>query len=815
MRLLTTLTFLLISSLSYGQGIWNQVNGNSKFWRLKADSVIIVPRDTSATNNAFYLGAPVGDSGRLAHFHGRFWGRDNTKFRSFAFSDEIPISLDSFYRANDTIFIRSGNDTIAVKDNYPGMIWPRVGNLYGFGDSQTAGGNSAGAPYSNGTTLYPQYRWLNLLSVMNSRNLAVNNYALGSTRISWALDFTFIQSQFNRTGNLDRDWRGVAVAMNGWNNLSGETIDNEDFYRVKRHADEAFIAKLLIDDYAGISLKGWGSDYATNPVDNKFGWNTTGVGDSLIGLTMGVRNFFPFYFGDPLYDKRPRTKLESGDNASFTLTDKRAIAIFYETSTNGGDFTVHINSVKYADGNNDYTTTECFPGVIWIENVPATSTVTVTSTNGDLYLLAFGWVDKNSTILPNKTIIYGTTSGNNLNASDSILYRVAQGAERAAGTFSTYPVFFANPYNNWVPSDREPTDQPHITYLGNQHIANAYNSAVKVNGTSENIIIRSQYTPSLQEAATANPTITSPINIFSVGIQRPTTASGGASIVFYNGNGGATFARWIQGMAVIESGSNTGSNYVLQRLDDNANLLGTVINANRATGVVDFETTPTINAGGTNFWTTANDGPGSGLNADQLDGLDATAFAPASGSANYVHVSPGAAQTGAINMTGEIRGQRFFASSSVGNGGTVSLQSAGNSRFWIVANTTLKLGGLSDNSTNPPLAIRNTGQVGINDTVPTSILGIKGSISLPLTSVSTNTTLDATHHTVRVTAASTITFPTASSCAGRIYCVINYNTGGNITTSAYLSPLAVSTTTVANGATVWVQSDGTNWYQIK
>lgn len=101
MKLLTTLTFLLISSLSYGQGIWNPVNGNSKFWRLKADSVLIVPRDTSATNNAFYLGATVGDSGRLAHFHGRFWGRDNTKFRSFAFLDEIP-SISGFVQYSDT-----------------------------------------------------------------------------------------------------------------------------------------------------------------------------------------------------------------------------------------------------------------------------------------------------------------------------------------------------------------------------------------------------------------------------------------------------------------------------------------------------------------------------------------------------------------------------------------------------------------------------------------------------------------------------------------------------------------------------------------
>jgi len=111
----------------------------------------------------------------------------------------------------------------------------------------------------------------------------------------------------------------------------------------------------------------------------------------------------------------------------------------------------------------------------------------------------------------------------------------------------------------------------------------------------------------------------------------------------------------------------------------------------------------------------------------------------------------------------------------------------------------------------------DSGNMGVGpSTAPSSTLQVQGAMSLPMTSLNANTTLDNTHHTIRAIASGiTLTFPSASSCSGRIYVIINYNTGGTVNTSAYLSPTAVSTTTVANGTTVWVQSDGTNWYQIK
>src|SRR6476646_352361 len=112
--------------------------------------------------------------------------------------------------------------------------------------------------------------------------------------------------------------------------------------------------------------------------------------------------------------------------------------------------------------------------------------------------------------------------------------------------------------------------------------------------------------------------------------------------------------------------------------------------------------------------------------------------------------------------------------------------------------------------------MRSNGFIGINTNTPASVLHIAGSVSTNFASVSSNTTLDSTHYTVRATVSGiTLTLPTASDCTGRIYCIINYNTGGNISISAFLSPVAVSTTTISNGSTVWIQSDGNNWFQIK
>lgn len=181
-------------------------------------------------------------------------------------------------------------------------------------------------------------------------------------------------------------------------------------------------------------------------------------------------------------------------------------------------------------------------------------------------------------------------------------------------------------------------------------------------------------------------------------------------------------------------------------------------------------------------------------------------------------------QTGNFRITGTGRANGAFQITKDGSAtisATVIINNAAATRganFQLNADATPGLATWVHNGTTwqSMMTIQADGDVGVNQTNPTSKLTVAGALALPITSTGTNLTLDNTHYTVRCTASGiTITLPAASGCTGRVYVIINYNTGGTVNTSAYLTPAAASTTTVANQTSVMLQSDGTNWYQIK
>jgi hypothetical protein len=94
MKRLSLLLLTILPSLLFAQGTWNQQSVNNKVNRVKVDSVLIVPRDTSSTNNALYLGGPVGDSGRIAYSGGIFWGKNGTVWVPFVSGSGGLISLN-------------------------------------------------------------------------------------------------------------------------------------------------------------------------------------------------------------------------------------------------------------------------------------------------------------------------------------------------------------------------------------------------------------------------------------------------------------------------------------------------------------------------------------------------------------------------------------------------------------------------------------------------------------------------------------------------------------------------------------------------
>ncbi|AXP81878.1 hypothetical protein CJ739_2812 [Mariniflexile rhizosphaerae] len=110
-----------------------------------------------------------------------------------------------------------------------------------------------------------------------------------------------------------------------------------------------------------------------------------------------------------------------------------------------------------------------------------------------------------------------------------------------------------------------------------------------------------------------------------------------------------------------------------------------------------------------------------------------------------------------------------------------------------------------------------TGDFGIGNAFPTSTFHVTGSISNSITIISSDLTLDASHKTVIIPtwgSAFTVTLPAADTRYGRIYTIVN-NTGGAKTIGSYIDLAGTTVTTIGTASSVEVQSDGTDWYQIR
>lgn len=111
-----------------------------------------------------------------------------------------------------------------------------------------------------------------------------------------------------------------------------------------------------------------------------------------------------------------------------------------------------------------------------------------------------------------------------------------------------------------------------------------------------------------------------------------------------------------------------------------------------------------------------------------------------------------------------------------------------------------------------------SGNVGVATNAPTSRLHVGGSFALPITTVTTTTTLDATHGTVVVNntgGAATINLPTAVGISGRIY-VIKKISGAalNVTidgAGAELIDGAATKTLTLQYSSMIIQSDNVGW----
>lgn len=111
-----------------------------------------------------------------------------------------------------------------------------------------------------------------------------------------------------------------------------------------------------------------------------------------------------------------------------------------------------------------------------------------------------------------------------------------------------------------------------------------------------------------------------------------------------------------------ESGSNAGSNFVLARYSDAGAYLGVALSIGRSNGVASFEATPYV--GGNVMWHAGNDGAGTGLDADLLDGLHASAFYGSGGGTLSGNISFSNTRYGLVGVYDAAQTQAIWAMGS-------------------------------------------------------------------------------------------------------------------------------------------------------
>lgn len=154
----------------------------------------------------------------------------------------------------------------------------------------------------------------------------------------------------------------------------------------------------------------------------------------------------------------------------------------------------------------------------------------------------------------------------------------------------------------------------------------------------------------------------------------------------------------------------------------------------------------------------------------------------------------------------------------LGGANTAYLYSTGSD--FVIGNSTnakdISIYTTSGGTPSEKMRILSNGNVGVNTAAPVSTMDVNGSTSTAILVTATNVTLDATHSTVIIapTVSATVTLPAASSATRRIYTIVNQNLGGR-TIGTYKNFTNGNSTTVGGYSSITVQSDGTNWYQIR
>lgn len=164
-----------------------------------------------------------------------------------------------------------------------------------------------------------------------------------------------------------------------------------------------------------------------------------------------------------------------------------------------------------------------------------------------------------------------------------------------------------------------------------------------------------------------------------------------------------------------------------------------------------------------------------------------------------------------LQVSGQVRATSFANADGTANAPAYRFNSDGDTGMFRAAANQV---GISTNSTEA-VRIDANQNVGVGTTTPTSKLETGGSFATAIDTVAGSITLNEDHHTIIHNGVGTITLPAANICKGRVYVIKNTALLNPSTISTFITLAGLNGNAILAQTVLWIQSDGTDWQQIK
>lgn len=895
MKYIIIIAAFFISLQASGQGIYNKVATNIKQNRIMVDSVLGVPRDTTATNLPTFSGNQVGDSGRLAYYMGKFWGHDASGWKSFQYSTDAPVGswlLTGNSRVNNEFIGTTNNSPFVIKTNNDTSIITWGNGQTGFIPSINNG--SAIAYFSNRAIPNGALTNVNINLYKPSRGVTNNphftgfNYFPSPDWINIDTDGPVWFTGFNpnekegyfsigaRNDNIDvypsiTLNKKFLVGIGRTGTVTG--VDATATLHIAPGLDTLAPLKFTDGDLLNTQQKGaieYSEDklyFTRNTTRNEFVFK--GFTDTITVAASGAdyNSLSALFAAEPEGNKL----ILLTDSVYYELNAQYTIKEGWYIKGQGmGKTIVRFNFDREIDANNDgfQIRNNCILEDIQIQSINNTSS------GGDNFYAIHSDVSSPFTAVIKRCHLRTIKSPLAVDASgyNGLVLGVGTGEGQViefidciieGQTVSMEDRGVVNTHNTLAASDHVIPSRLTFkncsilggfnaflindTYSGPESDENRVKDIweflgsdikggimFRSSGNKKNGFVFNFSGSSIDEIMYADSIVNTSLSNYNAGsLPMPSTvqywkntgasdifAGDPVSYVYANRNPYWNYSSLISTPIGVEKTTSLNynnfagislTNSVVGKYSHIA--MGGVAYTSAAFPDFQVGEVVTFNSSGT-FTKSNSGGIGTVVKKKSTDelGILLTPSGAKSPVTLQTATDAGASTNNIVSISGSHNSAYINTIENLAltdaHGIFVNTPNGNPLRLTLGAFNALQVNGggrtIAGNITDDAVT-----------TLQATNMRSYGSWSTPITTATGNLTLNNTHHTVRVTvAAAVITLPAASSCPGREYVIVNYNTGGNITTTAFLNASAVSTTTIASGGNARLQSDGTNWYKI-